>query len=109
MGMTPEDRLWQQLLRQLDRIEAKLDTKVNYHAFNEFKQEADERMDKMEADLQALKEAALTPDQVTNLIGSKLQESEARGITTRERVVRYLVALASLATFTLLLYETLRP
>lgn len=111
------DRTWDLLRAQLDRIESKLDRKVDYLAFAEFKtdtnrqiesieRETTERFDSIDDELQALHRAAITPDQVTKMLAEKLQEEDARVVTHHDRWVRYAVAAATLATFILLIYTT---
>jgi tetrahydromethanopterin S-methyltransferase subunit G len=107
MTTPAEERLWQQLFNRLDSIDRKLDTKVNYKAFDEYKQETNGRIDKLDKELELLHAAAISPDQVVQLIGQKMQESEARGISRNERVVRLGVAAASLGTFTILVAKEL--
>lgn len=114
---TAEERLWIQLTEQLNRIESKLDGKVDYRAFDGFKadtnrqieaieRETSERFDNIDDELQALHNAAITPDQVTKMLAEKLQEEDARVVTHHDRWVRYAVAAATLATFILLIYTT---
>lgn len=100
---TPEERQWQQLFRSLDRIEDNIKDKVDKDQLKEYKDDMDERMQRMENDLDALKHAALTPDQVSTMIGDGLRQSEARGLTTRDRWIRYGLAALSLGTFILLI------
>lgn len=103
----PEDRLWQQLFRRLDTIELKLDDRVSRTEFMEFKKEMTSRAERTQEDIEKLEHAAIRPDQVTNMIGDKLKESQARGVTQHERSVRYLVAAASLGTFGFLVYDNI--
>lgn len=111
------DRTWDLLRAQLDRIENKLDRKVDYLAFGEFKNDTNrqieamerenaERFDSLDEELAALHKAAITPDQVTKMLAEKLQEEDARVVTHHDRWVRYAVAVATLATFILLIYTT---
>lgn len=93
-----EERLWNRLWQELDSIKTKLDTKVNYRVFDEFKDETNERFERLQEQVDALNRAALTPDQVTTMIGQGMEKSQARGVTRRERTVRYIVAAASVAT-----------
>ena len=113
---TAEERLWRQLQSQLDRIENKLDGKVDYRSFDEFKDETNkqieavekenaERFDNIDGELAALHKAAITPDQVKTLVIDKLSEEDARVVGSRDRWVRYGVAGASIATFFLLIYD----
>jgi hypothetical protein len=104
-----EDRLWSRLWAELDAIKAKLDTKVSYIPFDEFKRETGSELKELREDIDQLKNAAITPDQITSLIGEKLQESQARGITARDRWIRWIVAGATLLTSALLIYDRLRP
>ena len=100
---TPEDRLWNRLWAELDELRRRLDRKIQKEQFNEYKEDIEERFERIEHDLDQLKKAALTPDQVTNMIGDGLKQSEARGITTRDRWMRYGLALLSLGTFIILI------
>lgn len=93
-----EERLWNRLWQELDSLHQKLDTKVNYRVFDEFKDETQDRFEKLEAQIDTLNRAAITPDQVTTMIGQGLEKSQARGVTKRERTVRYIVAAASVTT-----------
>jgi len=102
-----DDRTWDLLHRQLDRIETKLDNTVNYRYFNEWKEEVSERVDKVEEELAAIREAAVSPDQVTKMVGEGLKDSEARGLTAQDRRVRYGLALLSLGTFVIALASLL--
>lgn len=95
---TAEERLWNRLWHELDQIRTKLDTKVNYRAFDEFKQETEEQLKEMREQIDTLNRAAITPDQVSTMIGQGLEKSQARGVTKRERTVRYIVAAASVLT-----------
>lgn len=106
---TPEDRLWNRLWQELDYIKKKLDDKVNYKVFDDFKREIDERSREIEQQLEDLKKVAVSPDQVTTLIASKLEESQARGITRRDRWVRWTVAGLTGLTSLLLLYDRIYP
>jgi hypothetical protein len=74
---------------------------VSRGTFADYKTEQDERMDKMEAAIEALEHAAITPDQVSTMLAHGLEESQARGVTKRERQVRYLVAISSILTASL--------
>lgn len=102
---TPEERLHDMIVRRFDRIEDMLTKKVDYPHFNEFKNDTKRELDEIREDLDQLKSAAITGDQVTGMIGNKLQESQARGVTSRERLVRYAVALIVMATFILQLFR----
>lgn len=102
---TPEERQWQQLFRSLDRIEDNIKEKVDKDQLKEYKDDMDERMERMESDLDALKQAALTPDQVTTMIGDGLRQSEARGLTARDRYIRYGLAILSLGSFILIVFN----
>lgn len=93
-----EERLWNRLWQELDSIRQKLDTKVNYRVFDEFREETQERFEKIQEQIDALNRAAITPDQVTTMIGQGLEKSQARGVTSRERWVRYIVAGTSILT-----------
>lgn len=104
---TAEERQWQQLFRSLDRIEDNIKEKVDKEQLAEYKDEMDERMEGMKKDLDALKHAALTPDQVTNMIGDGLRQSQARGLTARDRYIRYALAAVSLGTFIILIVNRL--
>ena len=95
---TPEERLWNRLWQELDGIKTKLDTKVNYRTFDEFKDETEEQLKEIRTQIDALNRAAITPDQVSTMIGQGLESSQARGVTKRERTVRYIVAAASVST-----------
>ncbi len=109
-----DDRLWGQLVRQLDRIETTVETirtkqadKVDNATFKEALNELEERMEKLEISQSDLKDAAITPDQVSHMIGKGLQDSEARGLTARDRWIRYGLAALSLGTFVLLITDKL--
>lgn len=104
---TDEDRMWQQLFRTLDRIENGMKDKVDKEVFKEFREEVDGRLEQIEGEVHALRNAAITPDQVGTMIGSKLQESDARGITSRERRGRYIALAITIGTFLLLAVEKL--
>lgn len=105
MSISPEDRLWNQLFSRLDRIESKLDDKMSRGEFKEAKEELDERIDELERELEEIKKAAVSPNQVVSLIGDKLKDNDARLISNRDRLIRWSVAGASMATFSLLLYD----
>lgn len=103
------------IMQQLDRIERaqermnrKLDDKVDFRTFDEFKRRTDESMAHLENQMDELTKAAVTPDQVTTLIGSKMQESQARGITARDRWIRWIVAATTILTFGLLMLDRLQ-
>lgn len=98
---TPEEQLFNMIVARFDRIENLLENKVDYRAFTEFKKETADDISAIREDIDELKEAAITPDQVTNMIGTKLQESSARGVTAKERGARYLVAAVVVLTFLL--------
>ena len=102
---TAEERLWNRLWSELDALAKKLDNKVDYRTFNEWKIEQNERIDKLEEELEEIKKAAVSPDQVSGMIGSKLQDANARGITQRERLVRYGIAALTAISTILLLYD----
>ena len=102
---TAEERLWDALRDQLNRIESKLDSKVNYRTFNDWKDEVNERIDEVESELRAIRDAAVSPEQVTKMVGDGLKDSEARGLTARDRYIRYGLAILSLGTFALLVYD----
>jgi len=102
---TAEERLWNRLWDELDTLAKKLDSKVDYRSFNEYKKEQNERIDKLEEELEEIKKAAVSPDQVSSMIGHKLQDAEARGITQRERLVRYGIAFLTFVSTALLLYD----
>lgn len=102
---TAEERLWNRLWAELDELAKKLDRKIDYRTFNEYKEEQNERMDKLEEELEEIKRAAVSPDQVSTMIGNKLQDADARGITQRERLVRYGIALLTFISTALLLYD----
>src|SRR5574339_579900 len=99
---TAEERQWQQLFRELDWIKENIRDKVDKEQLREYKEEMDADMAEVKADLEELKHAALTPDQVTQMIGDGLRQSQARGLTQRDRWIRYGLALLSLGTFILL-------
>lgn len=103
------------MLRQLDRIEraqermeTKLDDKVDYRTFNDFKDGMEERAQHLEEEIEKITEAAVSPDQVNTLIGTKMQESQARGITARDRWIRWAVAAGTITTTGLLLYDRVK-
>lgn len=102
---TPEDRLWQRLWQELDSIKTSLDTRVDYRTFAEYKKETNREIEKIREDIEELKDAAITPDQVTHMIGDGLQKSQARGLTARDRYIRYALAIVSIATFLLLVSD----
>lgn len=114
-----EERLWNRLWNELDELNRKVDSKIDYRSFNlakddleesiaEVRKELNEKVEKLDDELTDLTRAAVSPDQVTKMIGDKLQESEARGITQRERWIRYGIAFITAASFVLLLYDRLR-
>jgi predicted nucleic acid-binding Zn-ribbon protein len=90
--------------RQTEKIQEKLDEKVDYRTFNELKN----RFDLIEREIEGITKAAVSPEQVNSLIGSKLEESDARLITARDRWIRWGVAAGTMATTGLLLYDRLR-
>lgn len=100
-----EERLWRELFRRLDNIEGKLDDKVTYAIFESFKHDTTAQIGEIEQELRSIAIAAVSPDQVTTMIGDKLREANARGITNRERWMRYLVAVASVTTTAILIYD----
>lgn len=102
---TPEERLWDSIRDQLTRIENKLDSKVDYRHFNEWKHEVNERVDRLDEELAAIRDAAVSPEQVSRMVGEGLKDSQARGLTARDRWIRYGLAALSLGTFVLLLYD----
>jgi hypothetical protein len=91
--------------RQQERIETKIDEKVDYRMFEEFKRQMEERTDRIEMEIEGITKAAVSPEQVTNLIDSGLKESQARGITARDRWIRWAVATGTLITTALLIYD----
>lgn len=91
--------------RMLERAEQKLDEKVDYRTFEEFKRQMEERTDRIEGEIEGITKAAVSPDQVTNLIESGMKESQARGITARDRWIRWAVATGTLITTILLIYD----
>lgn len=99
MSPDAESRLWGRLWQELDEINRKLDNRVDYRAFNEFKRDTQDELKELKEDIEQLSKAAITPDQVTTMIGTKLQESDARGVTTWERRTRYLIAITVAVTF----------
>jgi hypothetical protein len=104
--MTANDEIMWDLLRdQLNRIEKKLDNKVDYRTFNEWKEEVSDRVDKLDEELEAIRQAAISPEQVTRMVGEGLKDSQARGLTAWDRRVRYGLAMLSLGTFLLLLFD----
>lgn len=106
---TPEERQWQLLQRQLDRIEDKQDRMLTRTEFAEFKKENNEKIDQIEEDVQEIRQAAISPEQVTTMVGEGLKQSQARGLTNRDRYIRYGLAALSLATFILLVLDRVRP
>ena len=107
-----DDSLWNQLVRQLDRIENTVETirtkqadKVDNATFKEAINELEERMEGLEKSQADLKDAAISPDQVSHMIGKGLHDSQARGLTARDRWIRYGLAALSLGTFILLLLD----
>jgi len=96
--MNGTDREWQLLQRQLDRIEDKLDKKVDKEEFWGFRKETVETITSVEEDIQEIRTAAITPDQITNMVGHGLQTSQARGWTQRDRAIRYGLAILSILT-----------
>lgn len=103
--MNGSDREWQLLQRQLDRIESKQDKMLTREEFREYKVETAERMGEMEEDIQEIKEAAVSPDQVSKMVGEGMREADARGWTQRDRIIRYGLAALSLGTFILLVID----
>lgn len=104
------------ILQQLDRIERsqermnqKLDDKVDFRTFDDFRERMEERVEHVDKQVEQLTQAAVSPDQVNSLIGNKLQESQARGITARDRWIRWTVAAMTILTAGLLLYEKINP
>jgi hypothetical protein len=87
--------------RQTERIQEKLDEKVDYRTFNEVKV----RIDIIEREIEGITKAAVSPDQVNNLIATGMKESQARGITARDRWIRWTVAAATIVTTALLIYD----
>lgn len=103
------------IMQQLDRIEraqermnGKLDDKVDFRTFDDFKQRTQEQMEHIDSQMDHLTKAAVTPDQVASLIGTKMQDAQARGITARDRWIRWVVAAATVLTSSLLIYDRLR-
>jgi len=94
--------------RQQERIETKIDEKVDYRMFEEFKRQMEERTDRIEMEIEGITKAAVSPDQVTNLIERGMKESQARGITSRDRWIRWAVATGTLITTALLIYDRFR-
>lgn len=112
---TPEERQWEMLFRRLDRIENKQDKALTREEFKEFKDEVDEkieeveeRQEKIQDNVDQLRTAAITPDQVSKMIGDGMNESEARGLTARDRYIRYSLFAISVATFVILLLNRLQ-
>jgi len=85
-----------------------LDRRVDYRRFDEFKQEINDDLDELRKDIQQLKHAAITPDHVSKMIGEGLNKSEARGLTARDRYIRYGAFAISLLTFILLVISQLK-
>lgn len=108
MSMTPEDRQWKLLFDRLDRIEDKQDRMLTKQEFKEFEKEVEEKFGQIEDEVEEIKDAAISPSQITTMIGEGMQRSEARGWTTQDRRVRYGVALISVGTFVILVIQTLR-
>ena len=103
--MNGSDREWQMLLRQLDRIEQKVDRKLDRTDFEQYKKDVHERTEQLEDDIGRIKEAAVSPDQVTTMVGEGMRQAEARGWTQRDRFIRYGLALLSVGTFVLLVLD----
>lgn len=102
---TPEERLWNRLWQELDELRNRLDRKIQKEQFNEYKEDIEESLKEIREDIEELKKAALTPDQVTHMVGEGLKQSEARGLTQRDRWIRYGLACLSLGTFIILVYS----
>lgn len=105
---TPEDRQWNMLFQRLDRLEDKIDKKLSREEFNDFRRDTDNEMRELKSEVDDIKDAAITPDQIVTMIGDGLQKSEARGITGKDRNVRYGLAILSVGTFAILLIQTIR-
>jgi hypothetical protein len=111
MSVDPIDLMLRQLdrmERQQERIESKLDEKVDYRTFNDFKDRMEEQVERVEHDIEAITKAAVTPDQVNSLINTGMKDSQARGITARDRWIRWAVATGTLITTGLLISDRLR-
>lgn len=108
MSTPAEDRMWAQLFARLDRIDNKLDGKITRIEFQEHKAEVTKRMDTLDAELENLAKAGVTPDQVGSLIQSKLKEADAQGLTRRDRWIRWGVAGTVISTFGLLMYDRIQ-
>jgi hypothetical protein len=104
----PEEQWMKYMMAQLARIEDKQDKMLTRAEFREFKEEVDEKIDKIEEDVDSIRSSAVTPHQITTMIGEGLQKSEARGLTSRDRRIRYGLALLSLGTFLLLVLQVLK-
>lgn len=105
--MTPEDRQWQFLQRQLDRIESKQDRMLTREEFQEFKRDNAEKIENIEEDVHSIRKSAVSPEHVTTMVSEGLRQAEARGWTTRDRAIRYGLAALSLGTFVLLVVDRL--
>lgn len=74
-------------IRQLDRIERKLDTKANADVVKgiEDRLRTLEQTAALRLDLEDIEARVLSRDSIVQMIGSSLQDAESRGWTTRER------------------------
>ena len=76
--------------------------------FDEKIEEVEERQEKIQDDVDKLRTAAITPDQVSKMIGEGMNESEARGLTARDRYIRYALFAISVGTFVILLWSRIQ-
>ena len=104
---TAEERHWQLLVAQLDRMERKIERSLTREEFEAYKREVRDETEKISEDIEEIRAAAVSPDQVTRMVGEGLRESEARGITTTDRRVRYGLGILSVGTFAILLLTTI--
>lgn len=100
-----QKELWDRLWGELADVRKRLDNKADRREVEKYGLECDSRLDKLEDQIRKLERAAITPNEVDKMIHEGLTSSETRGVTSRERQIRTLVALASIATFAMLVYD----
>lgn len=97
MNNLDDNVLWRVIVPRLDRIETKLDDKTDHRDLRVL----EERIDKLEEAVENLERAALTSDQVKNLIGESLRAADARGWTRTEVTLAKIGAVAIIGTLIL--------
>jgi len=105
---SPEERQWNLLFQRLDRIEDRQEKRLTRDEFKEFEDDVEEQIERIQRDVLELRRTSITPDQITNMIGQSLQSSQARGLTQRDRYVRYGLALVSILSFAILVLQQFR-